>query len=101
MFHFLKRLVSPEPQPEARPKPRPRKPAGKSAGTPEFEDTTPLVEVTEGNEHSDWELWEDSVVSLDSRMQGLMPSSKIYDDPERASEYQDLDAFSKVRRNDP
>ena len=54
--------------------------------------------MTEGNDHSDWELWEDSVVSLDSRMQGLMPSTKIYDEPERPSEYQDLDAYSTVRK---
>jgi hypothetical protein len=98
MFQFLKRLVSPEP--EAAQPPRRRKPANKS-GAVDFQDTTPLPEVTEGNEHSDWELWEDSVVALDSRMQGLMPSSKIYEEPERPSEYQDLDAYSTVRRKDP
>ena len=98
MFQFLKRLVSPEP--EAAPPPRRRKPA-KKAGAADFQDTAPLPEVTEGNEHSDWELWEDSVVALDSRMQGVMPSSKIYDEPERPSEYPDLDAYSTVRRKDP
>lgn len=99
MFQFLKRLVNPEPEAPQRPRPR-RKPA-KKTGTADFQDTAPLPEVTEGNEHSDWELWEDSVVALDSRMQGLMPSSKIYDEPERPSEYQDLDAYSAVRRKDP
>ena len=100
MFEFLKRLVKPEP--EVAPPPRRRKPSRKSAAGDDSTEPAPLLaEVTEGNEHSDWKLWEDSVVSLDSRMQGLMPSSKIYDEPERPSEYQDLDAYSTVRRKDP
>lgn len=98
MFEFLKRLVKPEPQ--VAPPPRRRKKTGKS--TDDATEPAPLMaEVSEGNEHSDWELWEDSVVSLDSQMQGLMPSSKIYDEPERPSEYQDLDAYSGVRKKDP
>jgi hypothetical protein len=99
MFEFLKRLVKPEPQ--VAPPPRRRKSAGKPGAADVGHEPAPLPEVTEGNEHSDWELWEDSVVSLDSRMQGLMPSAKIYDEPERPSEYQDLDAYSAVRKKDP
>ena len=99
MFEFLKRLVKPEPQ--VAPPPRRRKPSRKPGDLQATEPAPLQAEVTEGNEHSDWELWEDSVVALDSRMQGLMPSSKIYDEPERPSEYQDLDAYSKVRRKDP
>lgn len=30
----------------------------------------PLPQVTEGNEDSDWAMWEDSVMELDSQMQG-------------------------------
>ncbi len=98
MFEFLKRLISPDVTP---PPPRRRKSAQKTGAAEHGHEPAPLPEVTEGNEHSDWELWEDSVVSLDSRMQGLMPSAKIYDDPERPSEYQDLDAYSNVKRKDP
>jgi hypothetical protein len=98
MFEFLKRLVSPD---VTQPPPRRRKSSKKTSAAAIGHEPAPLPEVTEGNEHSDWELWEDSVVSLDSRMQGLMPSSKIYDDPERPSEYQDLDAYSKVSKKDP
>lgn len=98
MFEFLKRLVSPD---VTQPLPRRRKSSKKTSAAAIGHEPAPLPEVTEGNEHSDWELWEDSVVSLDSRMQGLMPSSKIYDDPERPSEYQDLDAYSKVSKKDP
>ena len=98
MFQFLKRLVSPVPE---APAPRRRKPAHRTRTANEFDDTAPLPEVTEGNQHSDWELWEDSVVTLDSRMQGLMPSARIYEEPERLSEYQELDPYSAVRRKDP
>lgn len=98
MFEFLKRLVSPD---VTQPPPRRRKSSKKTSAAAIGHEPAPLPEVTEGNEHSDWELWEDSVVSLDSRMQGLMPSSKIYDDPARPSEYQDLDAYSKVSKKDP
>lgn len=98
MFQFLKRLVSPEPTPE----PRRKRKTTRSAGSSDpRHDPAPLPEVKEGNEHSDWELWEDSVVSLDSRMQSVMPSARIYDDPERPSEYTDLDAYSTVKRKDP
>ena len=100
MFEFLKRMVKPEPP--VAPPPRRRKPSMKSGSDDAATEPAPLPpEVTEGNDHADWELWEDSVVSLDSRMQGLMPSSKIYDEPERPSEYQDLDAYSTVRKKDP
>lgn len=98
MFEFLKRLVKPEP--EVVPPPRRRK--SRTVADLDATEPAPLkAEVTEGNDHSDWALWEDSVVSLDSRMQGLMPASKIYDEPEAPSEYQDLDAYSTVRRKDP
>ena len=100
MFEFLKRLVKPEPL--VAPPPRRRKKPSKSTDAAAATEPAPLMaEVSEGNEHSDWELWEDSVVSLDSRMQGLMPTSKIYDEPEPPSKYQDLDAYSTVRKKDP
>lgn len=98
MFEFLKRLVKPEPEVAA----PPRRRKSRRVSDPDATEPAPLqAEVTEGNDHSDWELWEDSVVSLDSRMQGLMPGAKIYDEPERPSEYQDLDAYNNVRRKDP
>lgn len=96
MFEFLKRLVSPDVKPPPR-----RRTVKKSRAAEVGHEPAPLPEVTEGNEHSDWELWEDSVISLDSRMQSLMPSARIYDDPERPSEYQDLDVYSKVSKKDP
>ena len=50
-------------------------------------------------EHTDWALWEDSVSVLDSQMQGLTPSARIYaQDKQTPSELQDLDPFSRVNR---
>lgn len=89
--------------------------AGKSAATPsdsthearrqsswtadrqEFSDTVPVSEVLEGNEPTDWALWEDSMAVLDSQMQSLTPSARIYTrEKEAPSEYQELDPFSGV-----
>jgi hypothetical protein len=101
MFKFLKRSV-----PTSKPKPAaPRKSSRSRAD--ERTEPSPLPEVTEGNEQTDWALWEDSVAALDSQMQGLTssmqgltPSARIYDKPETPSEYQDIDAFARVTRKD-
>jgi hypothetical protein len=58
-----------------------------------------LPDVVEGNEPTDWALWEDSVNVLDSQMQGLTPSARIYErDKQTPSEYQDLDPFARVNK---
>lgn len=58
-----------------------------------------LPEVQEGNDVTDWALWEDSVMALDSQMQNLTPSARIYErEKERPSEYQDIDPFSSVSK---
>lgn len=96
MFKFLKRLAVPEPRTPA--------PARKAAAKPRAPEAKPepdvLPEVLEGNEQTDWALWEDSVAALDSQMQSLSPSARIYDKPETPSDYQDIDAFSRVTRKD-
>jgi hypothetical protein len=105
MFKFLKRSVpTPKPRPKEAPK---RKAAGTSRGFDARTEPGPLPEVTEGNEQTDWALWEDSVVALDSQMQGLSSSMqgltssvRIYDKPVTPSEYQDIDAFARVTKKD-
>lgn len=92
MFKFLKRLVEPDPKPvRRRKKSSSRSPAGEATSAP-----APLPQVTEGNEQSDWALWEDSMTALDSQMQSLGPSSRISE----SSDYQEIDAFSRVARKD-
>lgn len=100
MFGFFKR--SP---------PAPAKRAGKDSGkgAPRQARTStrgplplapaPLPQVVEGNEQTDWALWEDSVMLLDSQMQSLTPSARIYArEKEAPSEYQDVDPFAKIGR---
>ena len=73
----------------------------------------PLPQVVEGNDESDWALWEDSKTALDSQMQGLsrasghgrLGTSQFDTIPSELgngadSLYGDVDAFSTVRKRD-
>ena len=63
----------------------------------DFSNTVPVSEVLEGNESTDWALWEDPMAVLDSQMQSLTPSAQIYSrEKEAPSAYQDLDPFAGV-----
>lgn len=57
------------------------------------------VVVTEGNEASDWALWEDSMTALDSQMQGLQPSDRVQVRESRPSQPDEVDAWSTVGKN--
>lgn len=95
MFDFFRR--SPKAKAKAAAKAPARKTAPGSTRGPVAADPAPLPQVVEGNEHSDWALWEDSVMQLDSQMQGLTPSARIYaPEKEAPSEYQDIDPFAKI-----
>jgi hypothetical protein len=103
MFNIFKR-AAPAPQHAA---PQPSKPAPSARAAPpapatQLPDPGPMLEVQEGNEQTDWALWEDSVLVMDSQMQGLTPSARIYERvKERPSEYQDLDPFGSIGKNSP
>ena len=96
MFDFLKRLVSPAANPQTRPAKRRSR---KRASEPVMAGAIPAPEVVEGNDHSDWDLWEDSVNALDSQMQSLSPSARLYARKPAASQFDDLDVFSRVGKN--
>lgn len=100
MFDFFKRFAAPAKKPTASSKPAGRRtPASRrAANAPLPGAPLPAPEVIEGNDHTDWDLWEDSVNSLDSRMQGLTPSAKIYSNAQ-PSQFDDLDVFSRVTKN--
>ena len=98
MFNPFKRSVPVPAKAVVKPVKRPASPPTTIAAPP-LPDEPPLPEVVEGNEHTDWALWEDSVNVLDSQMQGLTPSARIYErDKQTPSEYQDLDPFARVNR---
>lgn len=113
MFKFLKRLLSPEPAPLPQ---RSRTAARHKSKSPKptMSGPSPLPEVVEGNQESDWALWEDSKTALDSQMQGLSRASG-YGKLGAASQYDtlpselgnvadslygDIDAFGTVRKRD-
>ena len=97
MFNFFKRSAPP-PANSATRSPRQSSPPVAALA----DDPVSVPEVQEGNEHTDWALWEDSVMVLDSQLQSLTPSARIYERvKERPSEYQDIDPFSSIGRNSP
>jgi hypothetical protein len=70
-----------------------------SRHAPRFMDTAPLPEVVaEGNTQADWSMWEDSVMALDSQMQDIVPSNRVYVRENRPSQLDEIDAFAGVRR---
>ena len=86
--------------PAAKPTAAKRRPARKPAD-PHLPPEPSSLEVTEGSDHTDWALWEDSV-ALDSRMDSLHPSVKLYRrEDETPTEIQDIEAFARVRHKDP
>lgn len=98
MFNFFKRLVVREPT--AQPRPVRAKSGQSRAVEPVMSAALPVPEVVEGNDHTDWDLWEHSVTALDSQMQSLSPSErKIYARKDAPSQFDDLDVFSRVGKN--
>ena len=97
MFNFFKRLLGPAPAPPTR--------QAKSRSTnsrayePVVRAALPVPEVVEGNDHTDWDLWEDSVIALDSQMQSLGPSARSCARKEAPSQLDDLDVYSRVGKN--
>jgi hypothetical protein len=98
MFNIFKRSTPVPAKSAARPVTRATSESTKTIAPP-LPDEAPLPEVVEGNEHTDWALWEDSVNVLDSQTQGLTPSARIYErDKQTPSELQDLDPFSRINK---
>jgi len=48
---------------------------------PQFRDTVPLVEVSEGNDARDWELWHDTVRTMETRLRAQADSHAAASDP--------------------
>lgn len=99
IFRFLKR--TPPPAPPARSKTAKAKRKAKGDTLPVIPEPSTL-EVTEGSAHEDWELWENSVAEFDSQLSTLQPSPRRFrHDPETPTEFQDIEAFARVKNKDP
>lgn len=105
MLSFFRRRAQAAGQPSTTHKAPVREPARPGGSPSGFAPTepAPIPEVlAEGNEQTDWSLWEDSVNALDSQFQGAMPSSRIYVRQPTASQLGPLegaDAYSSVGKN--
>ena len=95
MFKWFKRREAAPAAPERAERPTRRAPA--SAGDPLLSLPVPEV-VAEGNTQADWSMWEDSMTTLDSQMQGLAPSSRFQVRDTRPSQLDDIDPFAGVRQ---
>ena len=72
-------------------------PVGRGA-RPAHAEPVPLPEVTEGNEESDWALWENSVAFQDSQMSSSFDELDPVKQTEPTPGDEDIDPFATVRR---
>lgn len=99
IFKFLRR--SPPPAPPAKTKSVKTKRKARGDTLPMSPEPSSL-QVTEGSAHEDWELWENSVAELDSQLSTLQPHSRRFrHDADTPSEFQDVEAFARVKNKDP
>ena len=103
MFDWLRRrgaATASKPAQRPQEKSAPRR-APRDAAPSTFPPSMPLPEVVgEGNTQADWGAWEDSMTTLDSQMQDLVPSQRVYvrdARDTRPSQLEDDDPFSSVR----
>ena len=93
---FMRRMGAPARTPQRTPA-RQRAQPGDPNPASGFGDSTALPEVVnEGNTQADWRMWEDSMTALDSRLQGLAPSARIYVRSKWPSQFDEIDTFGRV-----
>ncbi len=101
MFSFFKRTEKESAASVARLHSQVRKPA-RNAGL-ELREPPPVPQVTEGNEDSDWAMWQDSVLEQDSQLHSqfhdTVPSR--FTDEHTAVTDPDVDPFAKVSKHAP
>lgn len=98
MFKWLKGRAVPPPAEQrstARAVPKRTPPAAPAPEAPTGPGALPEV-VAEGSTEADWSAWEDSMTALDSQMQGLVPSDRVYVRDTRPSKLDELDPYSGI-----
>ena len=102
MFNWLKRREAPPPADRRSAGPVHAKraaPASPASHPPSDPAALPEV-VAEGNTQADWSAWEDSMTALDSQMQSILPTERVYvrdTRPSRLDDLGDIDPFAGVR----
>lgn len=101
MLNFFKRPAPDADTPAAKPSRPGASPQAKKP--PRLPDPIPVPEVVEGNEESDWSLWEDSVAFQDSQMPsdfGALKPVQVREQPTDNGDNKD-DPFGSVRKRAP
>ena len=99
MFKLFRRAEAPAPRKPEAPAPSFAK---RSRPAPLVPEMPPLPEVSEGNDESAWDLWQESSYQLDSQLGGLSPDRSVRVKQERQSQAGDLaptDPFTRVGKN--
>ena len=104
MFEFFKRREKAAPTSnsvEARPRSAPAKPT-RARGADVLE-PLPLPQVHEGNQDSDWAMWEDSVLEQDSRFPSQFADTvpSHFDTNAHSAADADVDPFAQIGKNTP
>ncbi len=60
-----------------------------------------VPEVIEGNQESDWALWEDSVAFQDSQINPVVLPAKLVPRHDASADAAFADAFASVNKNTP
>ena len=97
MLSIFRRLFGPASNP---PEPSGRTRASAPAALPVLPEPIPVPEVVEGNGgESDWNLWKDSVLTLESEFQQLAPTPRGHEKTQPLSA-EELKAYVKARSGD-
>jgi hypothetical protein len=99
MFSFFKRSDKESAAVANRPRTQAKRPV-KNLGL-DGREVLPLPQVTEGNEDSDWAMWEDSVLEQDSQMHSQFHDTVPSEFPigAHAESTPDADPFSNVSKH--
>jgi hypothetical protein len=97
MFQWFKRRMGARAGTQPQRSAQQRAQASQAAPASGFGDSRALPEVVnEGNTVADWRMWEDSMTAVDSMLQGISPSARIYVRTARPSQFDDVDGFGRV-----
>jgi len=96
MLRIFRRLLGPARSPS---EPSGRMRASAPAAPPVVSEPIPVPEVVEGNGgESDWNLWQDSVLTLDTQIQELTPARSHEKTQPLSSE--ELKAYASARKGE-
>jgi hypothetical protein len=97
MFQWFKRRMGARSGTQPRRSAQQRAQASQAEPGSGFGDSLALPEVVnEGNTPADWRIWEDSMTAVDSMLQGISPSARVYVRTAWPSQFDEVDPFGRA-----